>query len=236
MIKTGLLIPVTLASMAKAKTVDAWTFFSGAHLGMTLKEYATYYFPISDTYFGYGGAPEGQQYVDFRSYGTEGAQHDGRVLVHYRESDKVIVAIEYWNASGKFSKWMIGRLKDLNKGYPGLITQLYDAGSDAELVVTTAAQDKLERDAINPPSVNPPPASEANTGVFNPPPAVSNADTDWARKNAARIEAEKKAKEAAGLTEAEKHQAQHDAEIRESNERTLRALQQPPASTPSSQP
>jgi hypothetical protein len=146
------------------------------------------------------------------------------------------VAIEYWNASGKFSKWMIGRLKDLNKGYPGLITQLYDAGSDAELVVTTAAQDKLERDAINPPSVNPPPASEANTGVFNPPPSVSNADTDLARKNAARIEAEKKAKEAAGLTEAEKHQAQHDAEIRESNERTLRALQQPPASTPSSQP
>jgi hypothetical protein len=53
---------------------------------------------------------------------------------------------------------------------------------------------------------------------------IRKIDTDWARANAARIEAEKKAKEAAGPTEAEKLQAQHDAEIRESNERALKAL------------
>jgi hypothetical protein len=115
---------------------------------MTLDEYAAYYFPIADTYFGYGGAPEGQKYVDFRSYGSSVPYHDWRVLVHYRESDKVIVSIEYWNASGKFSKEMIRHLKDLNKGYPDLITRLYDDGSDAELVATTAAQEKLEDEAL----------------------------------------------------------------------------------------
>jgi hypothetical protein len=141
--KRLLLILMTLASVAYAKAgVDKWTFFSGAHLGMTLDEYAAYYAPIADTYFGYGGAPEGQKYVDFRSYGFSVPYHDWRVLVHYRESDKVIVSIEYY-ASGKFSKEMIRHLTDLNKGYPDLITRLYD---DAELVATTAAQDKLESD------------------------------------------------------------------------------------------
>jgi hypothetical protein len=142
--RTTLLTLMVLASVAMAKTVDEWTFFSGAHLGMTIDEYAAYYFPLADTYFGYGGAPEGQKYVDFRSYGSSVPYHDWRVLVHYRESDRVIVSIEYWNASGKFSKEMISRLKDLNKGYPDLITRLYDDGSDTELVVTTPAQDKLE--------------------------------------------------------------------------------------------
>jgi hypothetical protein len=49
-------------------------------------------------------------------------------------------------------------------------------------------------------------------------------DTEWATENAARIEAEKRAKDAAGPTEEEKLQAQHDAEIRESNERALKEL------------
>jgi hypothetical protein len=136
---------LVLASVAMAKNVDEWTFFSGAHLGMTLDEYAAYYFPIADTYFGYGGAPEGQKYVDFRSYGSSVPYHDWRVLVHYRESDKVIVSIEYY-AEGKFSKEMIRHLTDLNKGYPDLITRLYDDGSVTELVATTPAQDKLESD------------------------------------------------------------------------------------------
>jgi hypothetical protein len=147
--KTILLILMTLANLADAKTVDEWTFFSGAHLGMTVKEYDNYYAPIADTFFTYGGAPEGQKYVDFRSYGDAVPHHDWRVLVHYRESDGVIVSIEYWNASGKFSKEMIRHLKELNKGYPDLISQLFDNSNDAELVVTTAAQDKLESEALD---------------------------------------------------------------------------------------
>jgi hypothetical protein len=54
------------------------------------------------------------------------------------------------------------------------------------------------------------------------PPSVSEEDTDWARANAAPIEAEKKAKDAAGPTEEEKRQAEHDAEIRANNERALK--------------
>jgi hypothetical protein len=56
------------------------------------------------------------------------------------------------------------------------------------------------------------------------PPSISKLDTDIARKNAARIEAEAKAKAAAGPTEAEKVQAQHDAQIRAENERALKSL------------
>jgi hypothetical protein len=143
-----LLTLLVLANLANAKAVDEWTFFSGAHLGMTVREYDNYYAPIADTFFTHSGAPAGERYVDFRSYGTDGTQHDWRVLVHYRESDATIVSVEYWNASGKFSKAMIRHLADLNKGYPDLITKLYDEGSDTEFVVTTRAQDKLEAEAL----------------------------------------------------------------------------------------
>jgi hypothetical protein len=50
-------------------------------------------------------------------------------------------------------------------------------------------------------------------------PPISKGDADWARANPARIEAEKKAKEAAGPSAEELARAAHDAEIRRSNER-----------------
>jgi hypothetical protein len=56
--------------------------------------------------------------------------------------------------------------------------------------------------------------------LFFPPP-ISKSDTDWARANAARIEAEKKAKAAAGPTKEESERAAHDAEIRANNDRVL---------------
>jgi hypothetical protein len=138
-----LLMMVASTTLAKpAKSVDEWTFFSGAHLGMTMTEYVSYYDPISDTRMNHSGAPKGQQIVEFRSYGTD--EHDWRVMVTYRESDGVIVSIDYWNESGKFSKEMINLLEGLNKGYPGLIHTLYNDGADTELYATTAAQEKLE--------------------------------------------------------------------------------------------
>jgi hypothetical protein len=60
-------------------------------------------------------------------------------------------------------------------------------------------------------------------------------DADIAMANAARIEAEKKAKAAAGPTEAEKLQAQHDEQVRADNERALKTLQQLTAPSPSPQ-
>jgi hypothetical protein len=57
------------------------------------------------------------------------------------------------------------------------------------------------------------------------PPPISKSDADWAIANAARIEAEKKAKAAAGPTKEELKSAAHDAEIRANNERALKALQ-----------
>jgi hypothetical protein len=61
------------------------------------------------------------------------------------------------------------------------------------------------------------------------PPSISKADTDWARANARRIEAEAKAKAAAGPRAEERASAAHDAQIRADNER---ALQQLPTPTP----
>jgi hypothetical protein len=52
----------------------------------------------------------------------------------------------------------------------------------------------------------------------------SKIDADWARVNSARIEAEKKAKAAAGPTKEELESAAHDAEIRANNERALKEL------------
>jgi hypothetical protein len=49
-------------------------------------------------------------------------------------------------------------------------------------------------------------------------------DADWVIANAARIEAEKKAKAAAGPTKEELESAAHDAEIRANNERALKEL------------
>jgi hypothetical protein len=51
----------------------------------------------------------------------------------------------------------------------------------------------------------------------------SERDADIALENAARIEAENKAKAAAGPTEAEKLKAQHDEQVRVDNERALKA-------------
>jgi hypothetical protein len=61
------------------------------------------------------------------------------------------------------------------------------------------------------------------------PPSITKADTDWARANAARIEAEN-AKRAATLDPEAMARSAHDAAIRADNERVLKALQQlPPA-------
>jgi Trypsin-like peptidase domain len=59
-------------------------------------------------------------------------------------------------------------------------------------------------------------------------------DADIALENAARIEAENKAKAAAGPTEAEKLKAQHDEQVRADNERALKAARAA-APTPSQQ-
>src|SRR5271166_5583458 len=56
------------------------------------------------------------------------------------------------------------------------------------------------------------------------PPPIGKIDADWAIANAARIEAEKKAKAAAGPTKEELESAAHDAEIRANNERALKRL------------
>jgi hypothetical protein len=54
------------------------------------------------------------------------------------------------------------------------------------------------------------------------PSPISKKDTDWATANAARIEAEEKAKAAAGPTKEELKSAARNAEIRANNERVLK--------------
>jgi hypothetical protein len=77
------------------------------------------------------------------------------------------------------------------------------------------------------------PADQFLSEVENPgyPPSVSPTDTDIARANAARIEAEN-AKRAATLDPEAMARAAHDAAIRADNEKVLEALQQLPTPTP----
>jgi hypothetical protein len=78
------------------------------------------------------------------------------------------------------------------------------------------------------------PAVQFLVEVQNPPgypPSVSQADTEWARANAARIQAEN-AKRAATLDPEAMERAAHDAAIRADNEKVLRALQQQPSPSP----
>jgi hypothetical protein len=146
----ALMTVMILANMANAKAVDEWTFFSGAHLGMTIEEAAAFYRPgtpgtiATGGSTSWGGAPSGQHYVDFRNYDS----HDWRVLVCYRESDGKIVLVDYWKIGEKFSKEQTNYLTDLNRPYGPLVSRLDD--DSKEFVITTPEQDKLEQEAIRP--------------------------------------------------------------------------------------
>ena len=149
--KRILLILMVFASVANAQAVDEWTFFSGAHLGMTIEECYDFYFPVSgvrmaDTTMTYGAAPEGQKYLEFRSYGSSVPYHDWRVMTCYRASDRVIVSISYSNDDHKFSQELIRHLKNINKDWPDLIANVSDDYHGTDLVVTTVVQSKLESD------------------------------------------------------------------------------------------
>jgi hypothetical protein len=149
--KRILLILMTLASVAMAKGVDERTFFSGAHLGMTIEDVADFYnvgTPGTIATGGstsWGGAPSGQHYVDARNYDDS---HDWRVLICYRESDHKIVLVDYWKIGEKFSQEQTNYLTDLNRPYGPLVTRLDDDGK--EFIVTTPEQDKLNQKAIRP--------------------------------------------------------------------------------------
>jgi hypothetical protein len=123
-------------------------FFSGIHLGMTIEAAWAYYFPdgavpaalgapalgsipvgggnttaapkaIADAgAVSHSGAPKGERELDFRT--NSNPQDPRRVLVHYRESDGVIVYVCYWHLYGNekaFSKEEIRYLTDLNSGH-----------------------------------------------------------------------------------------------------------------------
>jgi len=152
--KRILLTLITVASVANAKDVDERTFLSGVHLGMTIVEAAEFYRPGTPGAIAnagstsWGGAPTGQQYLDFRNQGpgaTPGTVHEWRVLVCYRESDGKIVLIDYWNFG--ITKEQMSYLTDLNRPYGPLVTRL---NNPDEFIVTTPEQDKLEQQAIRP--------------------------------------------------------------------------------------
>jgi hypothetical protein len=170
------LMALAVSSLANALAVDEKTFFktffSGAHLGMTIEECESYYFPDGAVPVARGalalgaiplgggtataraiadggscwhsGAPDGERYLDFRHQDPT-----WRVLVCYRESDSKIVWVDYWRLDDQaFSPDEIRYLIDLNRGQGKLLLEPYDNGD--EFVVTTPAQDKLERAPIVP--------------------------------------------------------------------------------------
>ena len=170
--KRILLTLTALASLglANAQAVDDKTFFktffSGAYLGMTIKQCDAYYFPdgavpaaIGAPALGaipigagatattrtiadggscwHSGAPEGERYLDFRHQDPT-----WRVLVCYRESDSKIVSVDYCRLDGRgFSPDEIRYLTDLNSGEGPLVSKVYD---DGEFDVTSVKEYKFE--------------------------------------------------------------------------------------------
>jgi hypothetical protein len=94
------LILLALASLANAQAVDEWTFFSGAHLGMTIDECSAYYSKaIADAGSAWhSGAPEGEQIVDFRTNSSGPGGHSMLRVFVYTE-----------NQTGKSFRCTIGK-------------------------------------------------------------------------------------------------------------------------------
>jgi hypothetical protein len=117
-------------SLANAKAVDDKTFFSGAHIGMTIDECMAYYYPhgipagLIEAMMTHGGihgigdraaAASPGAISDAGSYWFSGApdgeqridfrtnsnpQGDRHVEIYFRESDRKVVSVEYWKMSG----------------------------------------------------------------------------------------------------------------------------------------
>ena len=140
--------------------VDA--FYSGVYLGMPIDDCIAYYLsgdpPIAErghVTWDDPHAPPGQKLVDFRTGKSLHPEKrspeevvERRVQVIYRESDRIIVSVAYYNIGGDhFENADLKELLDLNRGRGAsrLVSHLYGKYSDGELFeVTTAEQYKLE--------------------------------------------------------------------------------------------
>jgi hypothetical protein len=147
----SLLMALASLSMADpAKAVDDQTFFSGAHLGMTLDECYVYYNEIADGGIAeHSGAPSGERQIDFRTR----SDPMRRVYVYVRKLDRKIVSVTYWKMGDNetFSKEEISYLLNFNREHEHgpLISHIYDEHKDTdgtELEITTADQLKREED------------------------------------------------------------------------------------------
>jgi hypothetical protein len=124
------------------RAVNAKTFFSGAHVGMTIEECVAYYDKIAETVFvGDSGLHSGAKYMDFRTL----SDPERFITVNFRESDRKIVSVLYWKM-GKNETFSLEErryLTDLSSGQ-GILKTTYMA-MGAQFEVTTAAQDKLDQ-------------------------------------------------------------------------------------------
>jgi hypothetical protein len=118
--------------------------------------------------------------------------------------------------------WWPLLLSDVHEGWPfklrdGSLVNVIDSGNQVCTVLGTNGKIFY----IGTDCLTDSPSWGFDTKQAEPPAAT---DDDWARPNAARIDAEKKAKAAAGPTKEELERAAHDAEIRANNERALKEL------------
>jgi opacity protein-like surface antigen len=138
-----------------AKAVDDKTFFSGAHLGVTLDECYHYYntegadgevLANGGILEHYGAAPDGERQIDFRTRSVPMR----RIYVIVRKKDRKIVSVLYWKMGHNetFSQEEIRYLKNLNRGHGSLVIHIDDKYKDTsgtEFEVTTAEQENIER-------------------------------------------------------------------------------------------
>jgi hypothetical protein len=127
-------VVTALASLANAQYVTNKTFFSGAHLGMTIDECVAHYRSIP---MEHSGAPEGEKFVEFRHTSQGNPNEQWRILIYFRESDRKIVSVTYWKV-GPDETWSqndMRYIEKLNSGQGNFITYIYN---DGEFEVTSA--------------------------------------------------------------------------------------------------
>ena len=121
------------------------TFFSGAHLGITIQAARAYYQKLGRVaVFWHSDAPAGELQIDFRT----ATSPQRRVYVYYSKTDNKIVSVSYWKlGEGEtFSEAERNYLVNLNGRREDLIAKILDAGSafGSQFEVTTPQQYEIE--------------------------------------------------------------------------------------------
>jgi hypothetical protein len=132
--KTLLIVTAAAGLTTAAQAIDDQTFFSGIHLGMTLKQVEAYYHPYHDLgEMWHSGALPDEKDFDLRT----SAVPQRRIYFSVRTTDNKVVSVMYWKLGDEeaFTKEEVQQLTSLNRLTTGKLysTLTVEQGTGAQL-------------------------------------------------------------------------------------------------------